>query len=94
MDLIDESRVSPNEPNYAANTEEWEVVSEQDFLNAGKSDPLFRAFYIPFLSGQYTEYNRYVFLQRKKRNVKRNKSRHAGGKKAGKEFSDDLEDDF
>jgi len=94
VDLIDENRTSLNEPNYAANTEEWDVISEQEFINSPKSHPFFRAFYIPFISQHYTEYNRYVFLQRRKMASPMQKMRKkVSSVKPGKEFIDDLDGD-
>lgn len=82
VDLSDPERVTPLEPNYAAETKEWKKLSEYPFLNAAKSHPFFRAFYIPFLSSKYTEYNSYVLLDRIRKVTK-------VPRKGGKEFHDD-----
>jgi len=84
--LSDPQRVTKLEPNYAHQKTEWKVLSEYPFLNAAKSHPFFRAFYIPFLSHQYTEYNSYVLLDRIRKNIK--------VRKGGKEFHDDSSDDL
>lgn len=76
--------MTQREPNYAAMTSEWKILSEYPFLNAPKSHSLFRAFYIPFLSSINTNYNSYVLLDRIRKNVRLRKS--------GKEFHDDGDD--
>jgi alpha-1,2-mannosyltransferase len=84
------NNASSNEPNYVANTMEWKVISDQEFLNSRKSHPFFRAFYVPFLSSGYTVYDRYVLLERRKMK----KKAHTNSKtiRTGKEFTDDLDD--
>lgn len=95
VDSVDETKstTSSNEPNYAANTSEWKIISNQDFLNSQKSHPLFRAFYIPFLSSDYTVYDRYVLLERRRKKKKNTYNKFRTGR-GGKEFTDDLVDDF
>lgn len=82
VDLIDPDRVTPNEPNYSEQKSAWKIVSEQKFLNSEKSNQFYRAFYIPWLSAEYTTYNSYVLLKRVKKSVR--------PKRRGKEFDDDL----
>uniref|UniRef100_A0A3Q3E8Q8 Mannosyltransferase n=1 Tax=Hippocampus comes TaxID=109280 RepID=A0A3Q3E8Q8_HIPCM len=54
---------TPREPRYAANKEEWNIIAYKPFLQASRSSPIFRAFYIPFLSDHHTTYRRYVILK-------------------------------
>lgn len=82
VDLIDPDRFSAKEPNYAANTADWRILAEQDFLNSAKSHQFFRAFYVPWFSSQYTTYDSYVFM-------KRVRKKNARQKKRGKEFTED-----
>ncbi|CAG7719441.1 unnamed protein product [Allacma fusca] len=92
VDLIDLDRVTSREPNYSAQTDVWKVVSEHPFLNSAKSHPFFRAFYIPWISAEYTTYDRYVFLRNEKKMLQTNKPAPTKrNRQAGKEFlSDDL----
>lgn len=85
VDLSDPERITPLEPNYAAKTTEWKILSEYPFLNSAKSHPFFRAFYIPFLSSTYTKYNSYVLLDRIRKTTRLSR-------KGGKEFHDDGDD--
>ncbi|XP_041749319.1 alpha-1,2-mannosyltransferase ALG9 isoform X2 [Coregonus clupeaformis] len=59
---LDLETSAPREPRYADNTD-WSVIASKPFLNAARSSPLFRAFFIPFLSEQHTTYTRYVILK-------------------------------
>lgn len=54
------------EPNYAQHKRNWTVIKEMPFLNAAKSHPIYRAFYIPFISDHYVEYTQIYLLKRKK----------------------------
>jgi alpha-1,2-mannosyltransferase len=82
VDQIDLDKIPPNEPNYAANTSEWKILAEQEFLNSEKSHQFLRAFYVPFVSSEHTKYNTYVLLKRiRKKNAKL--------KKRGREFYED-----
>lgn len=51
------------EPFYAQNTSSWNVVKSLPFLNAARSHPVFRAFYVPFLSAMFNEYGTYYLLK-------------------------------
>ncbi|XP_016346030.1 alpha-1,2-mannosyltransferase ALG9-like isoform X2 [Sinocyclocheilus anshuiensis] len=62
VDLATETE-APREPRYATNKEEWSIIAEKPFLDTTRSSRLLRAFFIPFLSEQYTTYNRYVILK-------------------------------
>ncbi|XP_016151373.1 alpha-1,2-mannosyltransferase ALG9 [Sinocyclocheilus grahami] len=62
VDLATETE-APREPRYATNKEEWSVIAEKPFLDTTRSSRLLRAFFIPFLSEQYTTYSRYVILK-------------------------------
>uniref|UniRef100_A0A8C7NS90 Mannosyltransferase n=1 Tax=Oncorhynchus mykiss TaxID=8022 RepID=A0A8C7NS90_ONCMY len=59
---LDLETSAPREPRYADNTD-WSVIASKPFLNAARSSPLFRAFFIPFLSEHHTTYTRYVILK-------------------------------
>ncbi|XP_066267856.1 alpha-1,2-mannosyltransferase ALG9-like isoform X2 [Branchiostoma lanceolatum] len=54
---------SPREPRYSRLTKEWTVVASQPFLDAARSHPFFRAFFIPFLSKHHTEFADYTLFQ-------------------------------
>uniref|UniRef100_A0A667YKG3 Mannosyltransferase n=1 Tax=Myripristis murdjan TaxID=586833 RepID=A0A667YKG3_9TELE len=60
---LDTENETPLEPRYSANKEDWNVIAYKPFLQASRSSPLFRAFFIPFLSDQHTSYSRYVILK-------------------------------
>ncbi|KAF4113562.1 alpha-1,2-mannosyltransferase ALG9 [Onychostoma macrolepis] len=62
VDLATETE-APREPQYATNKEEWSIIAEKPFLDPTRSSRLLRAFFIPFLSEQYTTYSRYVILK-------------------------------
>ncbi|XP_056314550.1 alpha-1,2-mannosyltransferase ALG9 [Danio aesculapii] len=62
VDLATETE-APREPRYAANKEEWSIIADKPFLDTTRSSRLLRAFFIPFLSEQYTTYSRYVILK-------------------------------
>lgn len=55
---------SPLEPNYSLRTDEWNIVKEVPFLNAQSSHPIYRAFYIPFVSYKYIKYGSFNLLQK------------------------------
>ncbi|KAG5672283.1 hypothetical protein PVAND_002420 [Polypedilum vanderplanki] len=55
---------SPLEPNYSSRTDEWNVVKEVPFLNAQASHPIYRAFYIPFVSYKHIKYGSFNLLQK------------------------------
>ncbi|XP_059405862.1 alpha-1,2-mannosyltransferase ALG9 isoform X2 [Carassius carassius] len=65
VDLATETE-APREPRYASNKEEWSIIAEKPFLDTTRSSRLLRAFFIPFLSEQYTTYSRYVILKPKR----------------------------
>ncbi|XP_052447770.1 alpha-1,2-mannosyltransferase ALG9 isoform X1 [Carassius gibelio] len=62
VDLATETE-APREPRYATNKEEWSIIAEKPFLDTTRSSRLLRAFFIPFLSEQFTTYSRYVILK-------------------------------
>ncbi|KAK9879809.1 hypothetical protein WA026_006868 [Henosepilachna vigintioctopunctata] len=53
------------EPIYSHMTDRWKIISSYNFLNAEKSNPFFRAFYIPFLSYRYISFGNFSLLQTK-----------------------------
>jgi len=62
VDLEDNS-VSDLQPHYSQHFN-WTIESEFEFLDPGASNPIFRAFYVPWLSRRYCRYNRYILLRR------------------------------
>ncbi|NP_001381277.1 alpha-1,2-mannosyltransferase ALG9 isoform 1 [Rattus norvegicus] len=71
---VDTMRETPREPNYSSNREEWVSLAHRPFLDASRSSKLLRAFYIPFLSDQYTVYVNYTILKPRKAKQSRKKS--------------------
>lgn len=61
--LVDLDFEGQSEPHYLEQTDRWEVIFERPFLNAAKSHPFFRAFYVPFLSEGKLHWDRYVLLR-------------------------------
>lgn len=66
---LDLGRETELEPNYAKNTKDWTILKSLPFLNAEKSQSIYRAFFIPFISDRYVEYGQLNLLKRKKLNV-------------------------
>lgn len=64
LDLKMKKLNSENEPNYSSRTEEWTIVKEVPFLNAQLSHPIYRAFYIPFVSYKYIKYGSFNLLRK------------------------------
>lgn len=63
---LDLGKETPLEPIYANNVDRWKVVKSLPFLNVEKSNSLFRAFYIPFLTDKYVQYGNFSLLQANK----------------------------
>lgn len=63
---LDLGRYTELEPNYVQATETWSIVKALSFLNAERSHPFFRAFYIAFVNDWYVTYSEFYLLQRKK----------------------------
>lgn len=61
---LNTGRYTDLEPNYAARTDEWQVLKSLPFLNAERSHRFFRSFYIPFITDKYVEYVDFNLLQR------------------------------
>lgn len=57
-----------------SNREEWINLAYRPFLDASRSSKLLRAFYVPFLSDQYTVYANYTILKPRKAKQIRKKS--------------------
>ncbi|KYQ53422.1 Alpha-1,2-mannosyltransferase ALG9, partial [Trachymyrmex zeteki] len=51
------------EPNYSRLNQQFIIVKSSKFLDASKSHPFFRAFYIPFVSHKFCKYGTYNLLQ-------------------------------
>ncbi|XP_046734487.1 alpha-1,2-mannosyltransferase ALG9 [Diprion similis] len=60
---LDLGKESSLEPNYSHQPDHFTVIKTAEFLDASKSHPFFRAFYIPFLSPKYCSYGSYNLLQ-------------------------------
>ncbi|KAM6157892.1 alpha-1,2-mannosyltransferase ALG9 isoform 2-T2 [Rhynchocyon petersi] len=71
---LDSERETPREPKYSSNREEWISLAYRPFLDASRSPKLLRAFYVPFLSDQYTVYANYTILKPRKTKQVRKKS--------------------
>ncbi|XP_070932044.1 alpha-1,2-mannosyltransferase ALG9 isoform X3 [Macaca nemestrina] len=71
---LDTMRETPREPKYSSNKEEWISLAYRPFLDASRSSKLLRAFYVPFLSDQYTVYVNYTILKPRKAKQIRKKS--------------------
>ncbi|XP_070282171.1 alpha-1,2-mannosyltransferase ALG9 isoform X4 [Myotis yumanensis] len=71
---LDTMRETPREPKYSSNREEWISLAYRPFLDASRSSKLLRAFYVPFLSDQYTVYANYTILKPRKAKQIRKKS--------------------
>uniref|UniRef100_A0A3Q2QSV8 Mannosyltransferase n=1 Tax=Fundulus heteroclitus TaxID=8078 RepID=A0A3Q2QSV8_FUNHE len=65
---------TPLEPRYSTNKEEWTVIAYKPFLQASRSSPLFRAFYVPFISDHHTTYRRYVILKARRQKQPRKRA--------------------
>lgn len=61
---IKAKKYPPNEPNYSADTEHWTVLKELPFLIAQKSHPIYRAFYVPFVSYKHIQHGSFNLLQK------------------------------
>jgi alpha-1,2-mannosyltransferase len=62
---LDLPETTPLQPRYSEDTGHWETVVRRPFLDTRRSHTLFRAFYVPWLSAQYTHYADYVLLRNK-----------------------------
>uniref|UniRef100_A0A4W2GFI5 Mannosyltransferase n=2 Tax=Bos TaxID=9903 RepID=A0A4W2GFI5_BOBOX len=71
---LDTMRETPREPKYSSNREEWINLAYRPFLDASRSSRLLRAFYVPFLSDQYTVYANYTILKPRKAKQTRKRS--------------------
>ena len=60
---LDNDEVSDVQPHYAAHTN-WTIEAKAEYLNSARSNKLFRAFYIPFISRKFTKYDQYLLLRR------------------------------
>lgn len=65
---LDVGKETALEPNYSKNTKEWTIMKSIPFLNADKSQAIYRAFFIPYISNRYVEYGQFNLLKRKKMN--------------------------
>jgi len=60
---LDDSSTSEFQPQYSQHSN-WTVEAEFQFLDSSKSHPLFRAFYVPWLSRKFCRFNNYLLLRR------------------------------
>ncbi|XP_012252677.2 alpha-1,2-mannosyltransferase ALG9 isoform X2 [Athalia rosae] len=60
---LDLGRESALEPNYSHQPDHFTIIKSSDFLDASNSHPLFRAFYIPFVSHNFCSFGSYNLLQ-------------------------------
>jgi len=60
---LEDGAVSDHQPRYAHHSN-WTVEAEFEFLDSAFSHPLFRAFYVPWVSRSNCRYNRYLLLRR------------------------------
>jgi alpha-1,2-mannosyltransferase len=64
FDLKMKKKLPPLEPNYSSRTDEWTIIKEVPFLNAQLSHPIYRAFYIPYVSYKHIKYGSFNLLQK------------------------------
>ena len=64
VDLEIQGKETDLEPIYS-NDSRWEILEKYDYLDAEKSNRLFRAFYVPILGAKYCSYGNYVLLRNK-----------------------------
>lgn len=57
-------KTPPLEPNYSADKEYWTIFKELPFLNAQQSHPIYRAFYVPFVSYKHIRHGSFNLLQK------------------------------
>jgi len=60
---LENSAVTDLQPRYA-DSSNWTVQAEFDFLDSAGSHPIFRAFFVPWLSKRFCKFNRYLLLAR------------------------------
>lgn len=63
---LDTGRYSVLEPNYAGRDKEWSVLKSVPFLDAQRSHPFFRTFWVPFVGDDYVTYATLNLLQRER----------------------------
>jgi hypothetical protein len=63
--IVDMDFVGQAEPHYLQAMATWEVIYEFPFLNSAESHWFYRAFWVPYLSSQHCEFNRYFVLKRR-----------------------------
>lgn len=71
---LDTDEETPLEPRYSASKEEWTIIAYKPFLQASRSSPLFRAFYIPFISDHHITFRRYAILKPRRQKQPRKRS--------------------
>lgn len=62
---LDLGKETALEPNYGSMTNKWKIISSYKFLNNEKSNKIFRAFFIPYLSCNFIDFGNFNLLKRK-----------------------------
>lgn len=65
---LDTERYTTLEPDYKAD-KDWTILKSIPFLDSERSDKLFRAFYVPFVSERFTKFNNFNLMYKKTNNV-------------------------
>jgi alpha-1,2-mannosyltransferase len=63
--LVDRDDIDQEETRYALDTEQWSIEFSMPFVNAARSHPIARAFYIPYFSAPRLDFDHYVLLKRR-----------------------------
>jgi alpha-1,2-mannosyltransferase len=62
--LVDLETEDQKESYYSQESKEWQVIYSLPFLDSSRSHPLFRAFYVPYVSQQKNKFNSYHLMKR------------------------------
>lgn len=62
----DTDQYHPREPQYSRDTDNWEIIQSNPFLDSQNSPTLFRAFYVPFVTESRCHYVNYNLLKNKR----------------------------
>ncbi|XP_071950209.1 alpha-1,2-mannosyltransferase ALG9-like [Antedon mediterranea] len=62
---------TPHEPKFSKFPDQWEVIERQPFLDKERSDKVFRAFFIPYVSHNYVSYVNYTIYKTTRRNKRK-----------------------
>ncbi|XP_033124840.1 alpha-1,2-mannosyltransferase ALG9-like [Anneissia japonica] len=64
---LDLPKSTPLEPRFSELSDQWEAIDSQPFLDQERSDRIFRAFYIPFVSYRHVSYGNYTVFKTTRR---------------------------